>query len=95
MPRIVRTALAKLDAADIWCYIANDNEEAANKLIDQIDDRLTMLIKHPHAGESVEYIRPDVRRSVVGNYVIYYIPRRDEIIVLRILNSTRRHEDKI
>ena len=58
------------DAADIWCHIADDNESAADRLIDQFDERLAMLAEHPLAGESVDYIRPDVRRSVVGNYVI-------------------------
>ena len=43
MPRILRTPEAKIDAAEIWCYIAEDNEAAADKLIDQIEDRLAML----------------------------------------------------
>ncbi len=95
MPRILRTPEAKIDAAEIWCYIAEDNEAAADKLIDQIEDRLAMLAQHRTAGESVEYIRPDVRRSVVGNYVIYYIPDNDGITVVRILHAARRHEDEL
>ncbi len=95
MPSILRTPEAKIDAAEIWCYIAEDNEAAADKLIDQIEDRFTMLAQHRTAGESVEYIRPDVRRSVVGNYVIYYIPDNDGITVVRILHAARRHEDEL
>ena len=56
MPRILRTPEAKIDAADIWCYIAEDDEAAADRLIDQIEDRLAMLAQHRTAGESVEYI---------------------------------------
>lgn len=95
MPRIIRTSLAKLDATEIWCYISDDNEAAADKVIDQIDERITMLAGYPNAGETVEYIRPDVRRSVVGKYVIYYTPDRDGITVLRILHAARRREDKL
>lgn len=92
MPRIERTSPAKIDAAEIWCFIAEDNEAAADKLIDQIDERLTSLAQMPLSGEPVEYIRPDVRRSSLGNYVIYYTPTDDGILVLRILHGARRHE---
>ena len=89
------TPLAKLDAAEIWCYIAKDNEAAADKLIDQIEERLTMLAQYPEAGEAVDYIRPDVRRSTIGNYVIYYTPIEHGITVVRILHAARRHEDEL
>ena len=95
MPSILRTPEAKIDAAEIWCYIAEDNEAAADKLIDQIEDRFAMLAQHRTTGESVEYIRPDVRRSVVGNYVIYYIPDNDGITVVRILHAARRNENEL
>jgi toxin ParE1/3/4 len=95
MPRIVRSPLAKLDAVEIWEYVARDNERAADKLIDQFEARLRMLADHPNAGESVDYIRPDVCRSVVGNYVIYYVPDADGITVVRILHAARRHEDEL
>ena len=54
-----------------------------------------MLADNPEAGETVAYIRPDVRRSTVGNYVIYYKPIDDGITVLRILHAARRHEDQV
>ena len=95
MPRISRTPQAKLDAAEIWYYIAQDNEAAADKLIDQIEDRLKMLAQFPEAGEAVPYIRPDVRRSTVDNYVIYFTPHDDGITVVRILHGARKAEDQL
>ena len=79
MPCIVRTPQAKRDAAEIWAYIAADSETTADALIDQIETRLRHLRQFPEAGDSVEYIRPDVRRSTLGNYVIYYVPLSDGI----------------
>ena len=52
MPRIARSSLAKVDAAQIWQYIARDNEQAADNLIDQFEERFKMLAQHPNAGES-------------------------------------------
>ncbi len=95
MPRIARTPQAKLDAAEIWCYIAKDNAAAADKLIDQIEERLKMLAQFPESGETVEYIRPNVRRSTIRNYVIYFTPNDDGITVVRILHGARRHEDEL
>lgn len=93
MPRIDRTPLAKTDAAEIWYYIAQDNVTAADKIIEQFEERFQMLAQMPLSGEAVEYIRADVRRSTIGNYVIYYQPLRDGIQVVRILHGSQRHED--
>ena len=74
MPRIERTSRAKTDAVEIWAYIVEDTVTAADDLIDQIESRLAGLARMPESAEAVPYIAPDVRRSSVGNYVIYYRP---------------------
>jgi len=37
MARIVRTTLARADLRDIWLYIAQDNIDAADRLLDRFD----------------------------------------------------------
>ena len=49
----------------------------------------------PESAEAVPYIAPDVRRSSVGNYVIYYRPIHHGIQVLRILHGARQPEDLV
>ena len=95
MPRIERAARAETDAVEIWVYIARDNEAAADGMIDQIESRLASLSRMPLSAEAVPYIDPDVRRSSVGNYVIYYRPIDDGIQVLRILHGARQPEDLV
>lgn len=95
MPRIERTSRAKTDAVEIWAYIAEDNVTAADDLIDQIESRLAGLARMPESAEGVPYIAPDVRRSSVGNYVIYYRPIDDGIQLLRILHGARQPEDLV
>ena len=95
MPRIERTPRAETDAMAIWAYIARDNDAAADKLIDRIDDHLSSLAHMPKSAEAVPHIGNDVRRSSVGNYVIYYRPIEDGIHVLRILHGARQPEDLV
>ena len=95
MPRIERTPRARTDAVEIWAYIAQDNVDAADDLIDQIESRLASLSRMPESAESVPYIGPDVRRSSVGNYVIYYRPVNNGIQVLRVLHGARQPEDLV
>ena len=66
-----------------------------DKLIDQIEERLLSLSHMPESAEAVPFIGEDIRRSSVGNYVIYYRPTADGIQVLRILHGARQPEDLI
>ncbi|MDP7016210.1 MAG: type II toxin-antitoxin system RelE/ParE family toxin [Pirellulaceae bacterium] len=95
MPHVERTRRAKTDAVQIWAYIAERNHVAADELIDRIDERLAMLATIPESAEAVPYIAPDVRRSSVGHYVIYFRPIENGIHVLRILHGARQPEDVV
>ncbi len=95
MPQIKRTQRAKDDAIEIWVYIAQENEAAADKVIDRIDQRLKSLSFMPLSGTAMPFIAPDVRRTVVGRYSIYYRPVDDGIEVLRILHERRDHDELV
>lgn len=95
MPLIKRTARARNDAVEIWAYIARDNDAAADELIDEIEQRLQSLARMPLSAEAVPFIGEQVRRSSVGNYVIYYRPITEGIQVLRLLHGARQPEDLI
>jgi len=95
MPQIKRTSLAQNDAIEIWTYIANENAAAADKVIGKIDDRIKSLYFMPLSGVAMPFISPEVRRTVVGRYSIYYRPIEGGIEVLRILHERRKHEDLV
>ena len=44
MPVIRRTAQAEEDLIDIWLYIAQDNPGAADRLLDEIEEKFFLLI---------------------------------------------------
>lgn len=50
---------ARRDLLEIWRYIADDNETAADRFIDLITHRFHLLGKNPYAGRS----RDDLRSS--------------------------------
>jgi toxin ParE1/3/4 len=50
MPDIRRTAQAEEDLIDLWLYIAQDNPGAADRLLDEIEDKLSLLADHPQLG---------------------------------------------
>ena len=93
MPRIDKTPEAHGDARSIWRYIARDNVDVATDTLRRIEDRLNSLAAMPVSAEAVPAIAANVRRSSVGNYVIYYRPIEDGIQVLRILHGARQPED--
>lgn len=95
MPQIIRTSRAELDLAEIWTYIAQDNPDAADRVIRRIDQRLRLLVADPTMGESMEQHRPGLRATAVGNYVIYYSATLDGIEVYRVLHAARRREDHL
>jgi plasmid stabilization system protein ParE len=54
MPVIIKRPLARSDLAEIWDYIADDNERRADAFVDLIDRKFQELARHPNMGLSRE-----------------------------------------
>ena len=93
MARLRKTSEARADLTAIWLYIAQDNLPAADRLIAEIDRTLSLLARFPLMGEAVDHLRAGVRRSLVGNYQLFYGPTADGIRLLRVYHAARRIED--
>ena len=92
MPRILRTISALQDLDDIWDYIAIENHhpEAADHLLDRIDEVLSLILTQPAMGEKVDHLRPNTRRFVVeGHYLLFYDEIDDDIRLLRVLHGAK------
>jgi plasmid stabilization system protein ParE len=50
MKRFVLTPRAKQDVSDIWESIAGDNIEAADRVLDALDNAMMKLTKNPGIG---------------------------------------------
>src|SRR4051812_16771007 len=89
MARIVRSPEARLDIAEIWAYIAEDNPPAADRLLSRIDRAIAFLATQPKSGKSIQELAPDLRFMPTGAYLIFYRPIEDGIEVARILHGAR------
>ena len=87
--RLRRTEQAERDLVDIWVYIARDNIAAADRLIDEMDDKTKNLAFYPKMGRERFDILSGVRSISVRKYVILYRLTSDEIEILRYVHGRR------
>jgi toxin ParE1/3/4 len=89
LAKIERSSQAQRDLVDIWLYIANDSPAAADKFLDQIDTLCKLLSTSPLLGRSREELGRSLRSFPVGDYLIFYRPKRTGIVVVRVLSGYR------
>jgi toxin ParE1/3/4 len=82
--RIVRRPRARQDLIEVWQYIADDNEAAADRTLDRIERALVNLAENPTIGRARPELAPDLRSFPVGNYVLFYRPMPDGIDLIRV-----------
>jgi toxin ParE1/3/4 len=89
MPRCLRTRLAKADLLDIWRHGAEDDISAADRLLDEIDERCRNHDLYPESGRARPELAESLRSSPVGRYIIFYWPVEGGIEVVRVLHGSR------
>lgn len=92
--KITRRPRARLDLIEIWSYIADDNEAAADRLLRRIDEALLMLANTPLAGRARPELGPDIRSFPIGNYILFYAVQPNAIDVVRVLSRYRDISDE-
>jgi toxin ParE1/3/4 len=93
--RLSRTAQAEEDLIDIWSYIAADNAQAADRLLDTLDEKSQLLADNPGLGVERPNIAPGVRSWRVGNYLILYREVGDGVEIVRYAHGARRLQDLV
>ena len=87
---VKRTAQAEDDLIDIWLYIAQDNPDAADKVLDELEDESVLLSDQPRLGPSRPDIAPELRYFPVGSYLILYRIIEGGIELVRVVHGARR-----
>jgi toxin ParE1/3/4 len=89
MSQVLLTPEAEESRIDIWGYVARENPDAADRLLERIDKKCRLYATQPQMGS----LRPDLGRHVrcfpVGNYVVIYRPIADGIVVLLVVHGAR------
>lgn len=91
MAQIVWSKASLNDLKYIYDYIATDSKVYAQKMIDKIYQRSSILTTHPYTGRIVpEYNCNTIRELFEGTYrIIYEINNENLVTILRIFHGAR------
>ena len=90
MKRYVLTSAAKQDVNDIWDYIASDNIEAADRVLDGLESAMNKLAKNPDLGHWREDLADKRHRFwLVYSYLIVYRHETKPLQIVRVLHAAR------
>lgn len=91
MSRICRfTAPASRDIESIMDYVAeNSSFDAAERLLDKIEDKCKRLIGFPNMGQKRDELALNVRSFPVDSYLIFYRVIADGVEILRVVSGYR------
>lgn len=91
MKRYVVSADARADLDELWDYIVGrSSAETAATILWRLYDSFASLAQSPSAGVAVPGLGEDsARKFPVGNYLIYYRPLREKVMIWRVLHGKR------
>ncbi|MBZ9885557.1 type II toxin-antitoxin system RelE/ParE family toxin [Mesorhizobium sp. CA10] len=86
------TPRAEQDLKNIWRHIATDNEQAADRLLGRIFDKLELACNHPNMGVARPELSTTARILVEGRYVVIYEPMDYGILAVAVVHGMRDPE---
>ena len=89
MSTLLWTPKANDDLIDIWTFVAVENPGAADRLLDSLVERASVLVSHPHAGPVRRDIAPELRMLASPPYVILYRTIGTDIEIVRVVHGAR------
>ncbi len=89
MARFTLLREAENDLIEIWQYIAEDDQEAATRVLHSLDETFHLLAKNSKLGPARPDIALDSRYFVDGNYLILYREAAEGIEVVRVVHGAR------
>lgn len=87
--KILFTNLAESDLAEIWCFIAEDSEDAADRFLETIQAKAIIVASNPEIGRLRPELAPSIRSFPVEPYVLFYETVADGILIVRVLHGSR------
>jgi toxin ParE1/3/4 len=88
--RVVWTDRAKARLRQIRAYVAKDQPQNADRLVDLLTRRVVQLADQPHSGRVVEkYQREDLRELIEPPYRIVYLILIERIDIITVRDTRR------
>ncbi len=94
MAKIIWTSEAEKWLRDIFDYIAEDNTDAATKVVNGIYNKAQILLEHPNVGYLYEHeVEEEIRILLYGHYrITYLINSSNDIVVLGVFHGALQIE---
>jgi toxin ParE1/3/4 len=89
MATLKRSEQAERDLLQIWVRIAEDNFDAADKFVDEINDRLEDIAEMPGLGRARDELAPGLRSFPVGDYLLLYRATDTGSELVRVVHGAR------
>jgi toxin ParE1/3/4 len=89
MVQVYFTRAAREDLIAIWTHIAEDNPQAADRVLDRLEEAANRLVENPQIGPARDDIRPGLRYLVSGSYLLLYRIREGGIEIVRAVHGRR------
>jgi len=89
MTKIRKHPQAQEDLLDIWCHIGRDNSYRADRYLDFLEEKLTLLAYTPAIGRICDELEPGLRVFPVDDYLIFYRHFETNIDIVRVLHGAR------
>jgi toxin ParE1/3/4 len=77
------------DLKEICDYVAKINPQSASNLFDKIRNKSKLIANFPNLGKNYHKLKPNLKGFFVDNYIIFYYPQSDGIIILRVVSGYR------
>ena len=65
------------------------SEDVAIRFVRDVEAAFEPVRHFPHAAPARDQLAPNLRVTFHGAYAIYYQPRPDEIVIIRVLHGAR------
>lgn len=85
---------AERDLEDIFKYIRKDKPDAASSFLEELDRTILHLSHNPELGvvPRDERLRKlGYRVLIIRKYLVFYVVKKDDIQIRRILHGARRY----
>jgi toxin ParE1/3/4 len=86
--RLLLSRRAKEDLLEIWEFISDHDELAADRYIDHLRDRALELLHFPELGRARNEIHLNLRSLLARNHLLFYKNEGEEVQILRILHGS-------
>jgi plasmid stabilization system protein ParE len=81
---------AQTDLLEAWLFIAEQDQSAADRVLDTIENEANILLTQPFMGRSRPELADGIRSWPTSTpYILYYVVTTDGITVVRALHHAR------